>query len=159
MFTKSRSFVMDAKQLAQQALEDHERLNRDAKGLIKLLNLEHEDSTARWFEKCGESFRTFHTQLRRHIETEELGGFMKPVCERRPTLTREVERLLEEHHDLLAECTNIEEFFCLHKEPTNTDCSRGRHDAMALIAKLECHEASENNLIQDVFNLDIGTGD
>lgn len=150
---------MDAEQLAKRALEEHQRLNTDIKYLVGLLNSKPENSQAEWFAACRDSFRHFHTQLRTHIEVEELDGFMRPVCERRPTLTPVLDRLLKEHHDMLARCTVIEQFLCAHRETTEKNCARAQDDVRALLADLERHEAAENKLLQEVFNRDIGTGD
>ena len=150
---------MDAEQLAKEALEEHQRLNTDIKHLVGLLNSKPENSQADWFAACRDSFRHFHTQLRRHIEVEELDGFLRPVCQCRPTLTPRVDRLLQEHHEMLAACTAIEAFFHQRQNPTSEECVEGRRGALDLIARLEQHEAAENNLIQEAFNLDLGVGD
>ncbi len=150
---------MNDHQIARQTREEHRKLDQEIELLTLRLCPRSEVSLKTWFAHCTEHFRHFHTQLRRHMELEEYGGFLKAVRERRPTLAREVEVLRDQHRDMLKVCTAIEEFLEDCRVPTAADEARVRSDIEQLLASLEAHEQQENRLVQQVFVQDIGSGD
>ncbi len=145
--------------IAEQALEAHRQLDEEIEELRAAMDAEIGERSNAWLAQAVESFRRFHTNLRRHIEIEESGGFLEPVVQRRPTLTPQVDQLMHEHREMVECCEGLEhDMHSADKvEPADVDALRGRvHD---LLVALQKHEHTENAIVQDVFSQDIGTGD
>ncbi len=150
---------MDEKQIAQQALEAHHELDRQIDRLKLELNANCETSIPDWLANCAQQFRQFHSELRAHMEIEEGDGFMVPVQQRRPTLTRKVEELLQQHREMAASCEDIECSLLALSDPKRQDVTVIREKINALLTALEQHEQAENKLVQEVFTQDIGGSD
>jgi len=150
---------MEQMSIAQEAVEEHARLTREIEMLKLRLAASSKRSPSDWFEHCTEHFRHFHTQLRKHMEMEEYGGFMKHVRERRPTLTHEVEALQRQHRQMLHKCVNIESYMLDGKQPPEESIAKVREDIEDLLRSLHDHEITENKLVQQAFVQDIGAGD
>lgn len=90
-----------------------------------------------------------------HFHLEEKSGFMDSMADRDPRLEHAVEKLRGEHDELketlraiIVDSTQVSQF-----EPV----LRSRiHD---WIARFRHHEYSENDLVQDAFNYDLGAED
>ncbi len=150
---------MDEQQIAQQALEAHDELDRQIDRLKLELNATFETSIPDWLANCAQHFRHFHSGLRAHMEIEEGDGFMVTVRQRRTTLTREVEGLLQQHREMTASCEDIERSLLALSDPRRQDVTVIRERINALLTALEQHEQAENKLVQEVFTQDIGAGD
>ena len=97
--------------------------------------------------------------MTRHIALEEHGGYMSAVLEYRPRLSREVERLKHEHreilrlldaiHDLVAEMDPIDSLII------RDTCNR----IQDVLRYVDHHNRSENILVLSAFHDDIGTTD
>lgn len=151
---------MDERKIVQRAMEEHERLDSEIAGLQRCLAGSHEEALCGWFEAAFEGFRHLHTQLRKHMEMEEQDGFMQPVRTRRPMLTSRVDRLLQEHREMISRCVAIELFLeqCT-KNPVSQNVAIVRARVDSLFEALQRHEADENRLVQTAFNLELGAGD
>lgn len=150
---------MDEEHIARQALEAHRQLDMQIDRLKIELNADSETSIPDWFANCTRHFRQFHLELRAHMEIEENDGFLLPVRQHRPTLTRKVEELLQQHREMAASCEEIERSLLALSDPSRQDVTAIREQINALLAALELHEQAENKLVQDVFMRDIGAGD
>jgi hemerythrin-like domain-containing protein len=126
----------------QQTIKVIPRLNRDE-----------------WLGGLRMRFARFRTHLLNHFDAEEIGGFLLPVVELRPTLSAEVDHLKHEHAELsrwldqiIAELSDIRLDDDLLIEDT---CHRIEH----LLSALKHHEEHENLLVTFVFSTDIGSKD
>lgn len=145
--------------IAEQALEAHRQLDEEIDELRTAIAADVGSRPESWLAHCVECFRRFHTNLRRHIEIEESGGFMEPVVQRRPTLTPQVDQLRLEHRVMVDCCEGLEHDMQRTGtlKPEDADVLRARvHELLAALRK---HEHTENAMVQDVFSQDIGTGD
>lgn len=95
------------------------------------------------------------THILEHFRFEEQNGYMDAVLHREPNLARTVENLREEHRQLAQEMEAL-------IERTRT----GRHleDAFrdqvrSWLESVRRHEARENTLVQDAFNVDFSALD
>ena len=149
---------MSASEIAKKVLEEHRGLDEQVKLLRLRVSAPWQRSLSEWFEHCLEHFRHFHTQLRRHMEMEEYGGFLKPAADRRPTMIPLINQLRAEHRSMIADCVKIERFL-ENGRGSSDDVERVRELIEALLQHLDKHEESENELLQRAFTLDIGTGD
>ncbi len=150
---------MDDSRIAEQALEAHRLLDQQITRLKLEFKTSFEASIQDWLANCTRHFRHFYSGLLRHMEIEESDGFLLPVRQRRPTLTRRVEDLLREHRDMTNSCEAIDHFMQTLKAPQPEDVVVIRKKIDALLTELEQHEEAENKLVQDVFTQDIGAVD
>ncbi len=96
--------------------------------------------------------------LQMHFELEESDGYLSHLVQLSPGLSAAVERLLREHTELEKE---VNDLVARAREVFATN-----HDAADLAAhfstfhrKLSAHDHEENKLIQEAYNLDLGTKD
>jgi|SRR5215471_5209495 len=90
-----------------------------------------------------------------HFRFEEQGGYMDAVRKREPRLGRVIDELCTEHGQLLSSLDAI-----LKETATASsmnDLMRG--ELTGWINRVRQHEARENQVVQDAFNLDIGSED
>lgn len=149
---------MQPSEIAQRVLEEHRCLDEQINLLRMRMAAPWEKSLSEWFARGLEHFRHFHTQLRRHMEMEESGGFLKPAADKRPTLIPLINRLRSEHSSMIASCVEIERLL-ENREGSSQDVERVRRMIDVLLQHLHTHEEAENELLQRAFTLDIGTGD
>lgn len=146
-------------EVVRRALEEHKKLDHEVRILQLRLETPATDPISKWFSACGNHFIRFHTLLRQHMEMEEDGGFMVGMREHQPGLGPAIDRLEDEHGSMRRQCRDIEDRLESCPEPTMKDVQRIRDQAQELLATLENHERQENEIAQDAFARDIGTGD
>jgi hypothetical protein len=89
-----------------------------------------------------------------HFAFEEQNGYMTSVVDLQPHLTRAVDRLQQEHEELLATLDS------LIAEVRVAGLSDDLRNRVGLWLKaIRRHELSENVLMQDAFSLDLGSKD
>lgn len=113
-----------------------------------------------WLSTLARLVGRFRAHMRDHMNAEEADdGFLTPVLERRPTLSREVEHLRHEHRELRTLLDQItEEIAGLCADDTlliDDACHRLQHLASAI----HHHEEHEELLVTFVFSQDIETKD
>ena len=96
--------------------------------------------------------------LRRHFQHEEDGGFFGEIAALAPRLSERAEEVCREHVELL---TAIESFRDTARGGTATGAwwERLNSEFHRLMKDLMHHERREQDLLQEAFNVDIGTGD
>ena len=98
---------------------------------------------------------TTRTHLAEHFRFEEQNGYMDTVREREPRLERAIHQLAEEHGELRKSLDGL-----IREAGDATSLGDGLQEAIR--TWIECvrqHEARENDLVQDAFDLDIGPED
>jgi hypothetical protein len=90
-----------------------------------------------------------------HFRFEEENGYMDKVRKREPRLERAIDLLESEHRQL---GQSLDSLIRKAKEATNLDHSL-HTQVFDWIASVRKHETREDELVQDAFNLDIGTDD
>jgi hypothetical protein len=94
-------------------------------------------------------------ELTDHFRLEEENGYMTAVLEREPHLKRTVEHLRDEHRQLADTLDRLIDEASM-KDKLNDGL---REHTRAWLARVHQHEARENRLVQDVFNLEIDAED
>ena len=96
--------------------------------------------------------------LQMHFELEESDGYFSQLSSKRPDLSATVEKILREHVEMLKA---VDYLVVTARE----NLARG-HDTTELAESFDCfreqfnrHEHEENKLIQEIYNVDIGTKD
>jgi hypothetical protein len=90
-----------------------------------------------------------------HFRFEEQNGYMEVVRKREPRLERNIQQLAEEHRQL----AGILDGLIRESDAATKLGDRLRQEVRAWIDGVRQHEAREHDLVQDAFNLDIGTED
>ena len=139
-----------------------EALSRAHEGLLEdLRNLEGavegavHPAAGKGLERLRARLAVTRTHLAAHFRFEEQNGYMDAVRKREPRLERTVQQLADEHRQL------AESLDGLIRE-SGAAASLGdtlRQEVRAWTERVRQHEARENDLIQDTFNLDIGAED
>ncbi len=88
-------------------------------------------------------------KLKSHFRFEEEGGYLQAVIEKRPGWSRRVDRLHDQHREILTELDDL-----AHKSESEVAEDLGR-----IIAMVEKHDTDESSLVQQVVTEDIGSGD
>lgn len=98
---------------------------------------------------------TLRDHLSQHFEQEERGGFLEESLTRMPRLAAEVRKVLADHPRLLAELDGL--INCLSAGDSGRDAWRqAGHDFEAFASHLLAHERSENAVVQEGYNEDLG---
>jgi hypothetical protein len=95
------------------------------------------------------------THITEHFRFEEQNGYMDAVQKREPRLERAIQQLSEEHGQLAQSLAVLIE---QAKAATSLD-EPFREAVRQWIKRVREHEARENELVQDAFDLDIGAED
>ncbi len=90
-----------------------------------------------------------------HFRFEEQNGYMAVVLQREPNLARTVEQLRDEHQQLALKLAGLLERMKTGK-PLEEEI---RNQIRAWVESVRQHEARENRLVQNAFNMDLGTED
>jgi hypothetical protein len=92
------------------------------------------------------------------FEIEESDGYFEELVQRAPRMAARVDHLLREHSEMLQK---VDELVNIARKDFATN-----HDTTDLAAryaqfrsKVVAHEHLENKLLQDVYNVDVGTKD
>jgi hypothetical protein len=96
-----------------------------------------------------------HAHITEHFRFEEQNGYMHAVRAREPRLERAIHQLAEEHRQL---ARSLEALIERARDTTSLD-DRFRDEVREWVERVRQHEARENDIVQDAFNLDIGAED
>lgn len=115
---------------------------------------------AEWVGRLRDRFEHFEAHYTRHMALEERGGYLAPVRdEARPTLNKEVTRLLAEHPQFIIMMGSIRAQL-LKLAPSDSLLIRDLCARIAqLLSYIEQHEQEEDLLLIDGVNRDIGVKD
>jgi len=90
-----------------------------------------------------------------HFRFEEQNGYMDAVRKREPRLERTIEQFAEEHRQLAQALEALIE----RAGATMSLDDQFREEVRGWVERVRHHEAHENDVVQDAFNLDIGAED
>lgn len=151
---------MDPQKLAQWMKSEHAAVE----GLTEVLRREiaaipGEPKRADWWENLCGRYDHFRAHMIKHMSLEEKDGYLAVVCERRPSLEREVTALKREHHQLTTIMKRIDEEMddaAMDDHLLLRDCCLR---ISSLINYVENHEERETLMVISVFTDEIGTKD
>jgi hypothetical protein len=135
------------------------------------------DAMRRAHEVLGNDLRKLHAEMRsgsvagimdvcdrlgaardhvaNHFRLEEQNGYMDAVAKRQPRLDRAIRQLAEDHAELLK---SLDDIIVETGRATAVD-DRLRNRILAWLDGVHRHEDRENRLIEDAFDLDLGSND
>jgi nucleotide-binding universal stress UspA family protein len=99
--------------------------------------------------------RATQAHLTEHFRLEEQNGYMEAVRNRQPHLERTIQQLAGEHREL------AQVLEALIEEGRSARClgKPFRDEVHKWVERVRQHEARENDLVQDAFNLEMGAED
>ncbi|PHR99755.1 MAG: hypothetical protein COA78_24665 [Blastopirellula sp.] len=95
-------------------------------------------------------------RLGNQFESEEKEGYLSEALAIAPNLIAEAERLRQEHGMFLKE---VEQLWHWAEERTEVQVAVFRDRYRKFVERYLNHEHHENSLVQNAFDLDVGTGD
>jgi len=101
------------------------------------------------------ALRSLREHLRSHFEQEECGGFLEESIARMPRLAQAATAILGQHPGLLAELDRLIDRLATG-DITAAAWRRAGHDFEAFAANMSAHERSENAVVQEGYNEDLG---
>ena len=104
------------------------------------------------------TIETLRTHLADHFAQEEEGGFLEEAVTRVPRLGRRMEEILRQHPPLLAELDSLTAALA-DSHLTAADWKDVAQQFETFVGHLQAHERSENAVVQEGYNEDLGLGD
>jgi hypothetical protein len=103
--------------------------------------------------------RCLREHLQHHFAQEEAGGFLEEAIARMPRLASAATAILSQHPELLCEldglADNLREMLMTGDISANT-WQQARRDYECFAVHMQAHERSENAVVQDGYNEDLG---
>lgn len=150
---------MDTAKIAQWMREEHDKVEALSDRLKERVAIVPRANLGKWIEEVSDRFEHLRAHLVKHMALEESEGYLTAVTERRPTLSREVERLQHEHGELEKIMEGVHHavsgLVADDRLLVRDCCARIEN----LLAYIERHEDDENLLVVQAFARDIGTSD
>jgi hypothetical protein len=104
------------------------------------------------------TIESLRAHLHEHFTQEERGGFLEEAVTRIPRLGHRMEEILKQHPALLAELDSLAAALADSRLIEADWLKIGRQFA-AFVDHLQAHERSENAVVQEGYNEDLGLGD
>jgi hypothetical protein len=109
-------------------------------------------------EFAHERLTTLRDHLHDHFTQEERGGFLEEAVTRMPRLGRRMEEILQQHPPLLAELDSLTAALA-DSHLTAADWRQIGQQFETFVGHLQAHERSENAVVQEGYNEDLGLAD
>jgi hypothetical protein len=98
---------MNAKKLAEWIREEQEKISGITRQLLEKISVVPRTGHDRWLADVRTLFEHYRAHTIRHIALEEQDGYLSPVTEARPFLSKEVDRLHHEHQEMVRLIENV----------------------------------------------------
>lgn len=131
-------------------LKAHETLLADLAQLVKVCQAPTAD-----IGSVAAALRKTQEHIAQHFRFEEQDGYMDAVLKRQPYQEHVVKQLQEEHKNLLDGLTGLIREAQLAQTPVAALTPK----VHSWVNSVRTHEARENQLVQDAYNLDITAED
>jgi len=147
--------IQQPSDLVHKLRKEHAELGAELEALEGLLAAEEAPDNRR---RLREVVDRLLTTLPRHFRFEEQGGYLTEVVARYPTWSTDVEQLRREHGELLSCVEELRDL--LERQAEARELAEPvRRLVQEVIAHIHAHERHENRLVQEAFNLDVGSAD
>lgn len=132
--------------------DEHDGIHELADRLRERIARPPRGSRENWIRELRERFDSFASCLRERMARQEAGGYLRPVCEARPSLVGQVEMLKHEQDELKRLVDDVQH--AVHKlSPRDMlllrDCCKRIE---SLLSWFERHEEHENHIVLYVFS-------
>ena len=146
-----------------EVLEQHRELVRMIDELRAFLDQPRPDvgekGSHTWAAGLTERLTRLHDNVYRHFRHEERSGFLDELVVRRPTATRAVEVLRQEHDRILGDFRAIVGAALVYSEGKMPASPRLRQWTLSVLDRLANHELEETDLFQRILYEDLGAAD
>ena len=144
-------------------LEEHRQLRLMIAELRKFLRqprpMVGEQGAHTWASELAKWLVKLHDGLFRHFRYEEQSGMAEDITLRHPRTSNEVDRLMGEHPQILAEIRQLMAEALDYSEGTAPEDPALRARLETVLDQLAEHECAETKLIQLSELLEVGVGD
>ena len=151
---------MDSKNITEAIEKEHRAIRDEVSKLGNIFKvLPAENEYKEWRMNLILLIRDFCSDLQKHFDLEEQGGFFDQLIKSAPNQHMQFENLKHEHTDMIE---NLEKAMYLLKtnELYNKKVLEEIQDTVLRTVKiLEEHEHAENELLEKIYLQDDGTGD
>jgi len=134
-------------------LAEHRRLDHMVYQTLAMLPNWEEPSSPGWTEQMLTGLQSIRRELSRHFQEEETGGCLEEAVVRCPTLCSEVARAKAEHAHLLQDLEEVIEHCRRAAGPSAFDAHVVGQELRAVVHQLRAHEALEDRIIEQGFNV------
>ena len=146
-------------EIAKRLRTEHARLQGITAALKAAADGVPEFNRQEWFAELAARYEQFRAHMTKRIALEDVGGFVKAVEQRRPTLSPQIDYLRRQHGRILRRINDI------HHELTELDpadieaVDDCRLRMELILSEVGQHERSENVLLGFVFGQDVDGAD
>ncbi len=148
---------MDENQFGAWMAQEYAKVNQLAHHLGEHMVLIPSAARGPWLTELGNRFDHLAAHLQRMMTIAEEDGYLLPVLEKRPTLSKEVERLRQEQDQLRRLMDDLH--IVIHALRPDEDllirdcCAR----IQSLLGHVQRHHEHETHIVLYILNQDIGT--
>lgn len=154
-----RNVVMKAQELAHWFREEHKKLAELAAALLEKTAVVPRARQQQWIDEARRSFAHFRAHMTKHMSLEEYEGYMLPVIEQRPALSRKVDQLAHEHGEIRQLMDRIHEELDALSPDDALLIRDGCRRIQDLLQYIDHHEKDEGLLMTTAYGEDLGTED
>ena len=150
---------MNGSDIASWLRDEHEKLRGLSSTLSSAIAVIPKMPQPGWLNEVRSAFDQLRDHLNTHMTLEERDGYLTPVVDARPALSRVVQRLAHEHKEFRRLLDGIQRDFLSITAADRLligDCFRRIQELMRCV---EHHEKDENLLVMSTFGQDLGTTD
>ena len=138
-------------------LEEHAELTRRVANLREWWN-ELDQYGLPKFGEMGSRVDELRDLLAEHFADEEKDGYFAPVLAVSPNLDRQVNKLQEQHGQLLERLNDFANRLQMSKPPFDS-WQKAYRELETILADLRKHEQAENGIVQSTFDNDVTAAD
>ena len=143
-------------EIAKRLCAEHARLREITAALKAAADGVPESNRQEWFTELKARYEQFRAHMTKRIALEDVGGFLKAVEQRRPTLSPQIEHLRRGHRRILQRINDVY-YELTELDPADIEAADDCRLRMELIlSEVAQHERSENLLVGFVFVQDVG---
>ncbi len=117
------------------------------------------DRDGGWIRNLREKLPQLHATLKAHFESEQKGPMFRKVPLDHPRLADRLRKLETEHATILASVEDVQRRVEALNDPESHDLHEINAHAQMLIARIQRHEAEENEVLMEAHWSEVGAGD
>jgi uncharacterized small protein (DUF1192 family) len=119
----------------------------------------HPDAEGCWVAELQEKLAVLAETLKAHFKVENEGPLYRGLPESHPRLANRLRALEAEHGVLLTRLSNVQEQAAGLRDPEPYELRELNARAQLLVARIQRHEAQENEIVMEAHWGEVGVGD
>jgi hypothetical protein len=134
-------------------LAEHRRLDQLIRRTLATFPTWEETDASQWLPRMRAGLVAIRVELARHFREEEDGGCLEEAVARNPQISAEVERIVAQHGDLLADLDGLI-CRCQAAGPLSVQQMQTMEaEVRELVRAVRSHEARENRILERGFSV------